>query len=517
MQQATYSEDLQQADVLCVYGEDIEELYQEYSPWLLENPEHFLIFLHPPSDHLTRFILSEKGREFYKHRHVRIFAIEKDHEEEIFKQIAWEFVFLRCHYVINSDAQQALFDKLAFYQSAIHLIASDYSDLGIGVFKNFLANAQLLSRSKHGAALYNEFKNTPAIICGAGPSLNQDLELLKKVSDRALIFGGGSSLQLLSQAGITPHFGAVIDSCAPVKRFLHQSNFEMPLFFQNRVSSELLSHAHGPLLWMRSNGNYPIEDWLMSYLEISTPVFDAGWNVVTFSCALAKAFGCDPIILVGADLACDEQSIYSPGIDAKPDAQEFFSIKNRQGQRVLTKRDFLMASHWLEAFANKHDNRRFINCSSQGIDIEGFVNRSFKEVVENELTLQRDLYNEVSAKVAVASDSFCDNYLLQRGVAQIAASLKRCDSFCLQLIKRLEKTYPELPKKDGEFLFLEVQLEEELVFEKIIQPLWGIWHYVLERQDINDPQWEFGRYINRLLFYKKIIDQYKSILKLLEN
>jgi hypothetical protein len=506
--------DLPQCDVVVVYGEDLQKNYREYQPWLEESEQRYLLLLSEDGDEATERIVSESGKEMISHPQVRVFFLTPSQEEEIYKQIAWEFLFLKFHYVdsLMTKREKEIFSKLTYYQSGIHLLASDYSDLGLKVFANFFQNMTHLDAIKEGFSLYRKFEGIPAIICGAGPSLGENIEQLKKVSQEALIFAGGTALNLLSKAEIRPHFGAFIDPQFPFDRYLEQSQFDLPIFFQSRSSHDVLLAHQGPLLWMRGNGGLSIEDWLMDHLHISTPAFDGGWCVGSFCLALAYVLGCDPIILVGVDLACSGERVYAKGVEEKIGPQ-FFPKKNKYGKEVMTKTDFLMAADWIEKFVIKHRDRTFLNAGKGGLGFQGIADLSLPEIAEKHFKNREDLFGRVHAEIVKAEPLCKEEYPLKEGLDQILSSLKRCQKICEQMLVKLENTFPHLPENDGEFRLHEVELEEELAFGKIIAAVWNIWKHVLLRNHPHDPNWEFGKYINRLLFYKNVIDSYLKVIE----
>ena len=76
---------------------------------------------------------------------------------------------------------------------------------------NILANTPTIIRSPGVKRLFNRFENLPAIIVGAGPSLDKNVTLLREVKDRAVIIAVDRTLGLLLPLGITPHLVPSID------------------------------------------------------------------------------------------------------------------------------------------------------------------------------------------------------------------------------------------------------------------------------------------------------------------
>ena len=85
---------------------------------------------------------------------------------------------------------KAIFSKL---QMGVELTLCHYRDYGTAQMKNVFSNFLFNHSIKKAEDLFGKFHGIPAIICGAGPSLTRHIETLKNISDRALIFGGGSA------------------------------------------------------------------------------------------------------------------------------------------------------------------------------------------------------------------------------------------------------------------------------------------------------------------------------------
>ncbi len=274
-------------DIVCLYGGDFGEVYPEVAKWLNQKQERRLLCILEESDHIQALFQDSRVR----------FVFTGD--EESFKQAAWEFVFLKFSYLALGPSEQKkraeeLFSKMRHYQSGVHLVASDFRDFGVRILSNVYANMPKFCDAKRGRALFNRFKGIPAIICGAGPTLEREIGALRKLQNNALLFAGGSALNILAQEKITPHFAASIDPDPPHERLKGQASFSSPFFYQSRVSQELLASIHAPLLWMEGSGGYPIEEWLQKECGIEESTFDGGWNVATFCTALSVELGCNP-------------------------------------------------------------------------------------------------------------------------------------------------------------------------------------------------------------------------------
>lgn len=222
---------------------------------------------------------------------------------------------------IVEEQPTAAFEKFKQMLEAKHrlasLILSDAADFGAGVARNAKINLAKPHRSL--LDLKNALKGIPAVLVGAGPSLEENGHLLP---EHAIIFAGGHALQKLKRA---PHFGALID-----KNPLEFTNTGFPLCIQPRVSP-----VDGEIL-MAPDSHFPILG----------ETFDGGWTVGNFMAAIAVYFGCNPIICVGMDYCTRAGKKYAFD-DRIVDSQE----------------DWLASVEWLKNLSKNHPQTTFLNAS----------------------------------------------------------------------------------------------------------------------------------------------------------
>jgi hypothetical protein len=464
-----------ESDLVCLYGlEGIEE----YQKWLEEKEERLLLIL-------------EDEREFFQPHHPRIhfFFLPPGDEEQVFKQIAWDFVFLRFFYAASPQKMRApeLFKQLQKIQDGVHLVASDWSDLGMQVTKNAMKNLKRFSAALSVKPLFGRFQGVPAIICGGGPSLEKNGFLLKELEEKAMIIAGGTALPLLSQRGISPHFAAALCPHPPKERFWGQTHFETPLFYQNRVDPDLLNLAHAVTLCLPDAGSSLIERCFFP-----EEYFEAGWNVVTFSTAIAYALGCNPILFVGVDLAAQNGAIYSSGVEATCEEKKLVETCNEEGNCFFSKRDWLMAREWLSNFAMKRPETLFLNATEGGIGIPGIANIALKDAP---LKISQDFHGRIFA----ALQSLPQNPPVE--FEAVEGSLSRSQKFVNRLLERMEQVFPSPFFEDGQCTLLQVELEEEKIYSTLLAPFWEFWkRIILREEEALHPE------IHRILFFKRILE-----------
>ncbi len=244
-------------------------------------------------------------------------------------QIAWDAVLLEMKIVGEGPFRKMLEEA----HRAAHLLLSDAADFGCQIAKNAYATRHL--NVKDGMQLKGAFANVPAIIVGAGPSLEINGHLLKNLQNRSLIFAGGTALKVIPAR---PHFAGAID-----KEFLKDNPHPTaPLFFQHRM------HPKNFTLFTGEKILFPDSH----YEFLQRERFDSGWTVGTFLTAVATLMGCSPIVFVGMDFCYKEGKKYA---------------NQKKLETCKTPADWIMAKNWMEEWADRHPNIEFLNATEGGV------------------------------------------------------------------------------------------------------------------------------------------------------
>jgi hypothetical protein len=496
--------EIKEIDVLFIFGIGDGALYRSFSTWLKKEEGRFLVFV----EEREELFLKAKDLLLAKDPKVRLFYWKRG-DEEIFQQIAWEFVFLRFGYALSEShfkqTAQEFFIPLEHYHRGVDLLASDSEDMGLKVLTNALRNLAVLPKARLGPSLEGKCAGIPAIVCGAGPSLDREAPLLAGLKEKALIIAGGSSVRALNAHGINPHIFANIDPDPPYRRFLEQDCFEAPFFYQGRFCHSLLEKVQGPLLWMPDSGSYPLEAWLAAEIGVFAERFDGGWTVANFCTSLAAHLSCDPIIFIGMDFSCGPNAIYASKIAGDENRNALIELEK---DKLYSKRDWLMSAEWTASFAKKHDGFQWINTSASGIDLPGIERRELSEVIES-MPGQFDISGIVHSLVTDASSSQVTSEKVANVRKRVKESFEKCLGICDGLLKVWEKHYPHSPLEKGEYAILDIELEQEICHRHFLLPLWNVWKRPILRSSFHP----LGQHVHRLLFFRKAIETHLTLLK----
>ncbi|HEB9994149.1 motility associated factor glycosyltransferase family protein [Campylobacter jejuni] len=265
------------------------------------------------------------------------------------------------------------------------------SDLSFECYSHLLQNIPSMLESIPFQRILSERKNKfeNAIVVSAGPSLAKQLPLLKAYQDKAVIFCADGALSMLEKEGIVPDYVTNLDFTDLAMKFFQNK--------ENKTSLNILSCAtHPNLVHFLDNKSVILRDDPL-YQRFNLNDFgyiDTGTHVSHFSYTLALALGFKNIIMIGQDLAFDEEgNSHSKGFDF---GEKFSGEENIDKLKVpayagkgevlthITWNDYRIKLEYL--FACNDQKAKFYNATEGGARINFTEELSFKECCEKLLT-----------------------------------------------------------------------------------------------------------------------------------
>ncbi|ECR0774815.1 motility associated factor glycosyltransferase family protein [Campylobacter coli] len=239
----------------------------------------------------------------------------------------------------------------------------------------------------------NKFEN--AIVVSAGPSLTKQLPLLKAYQDKAVIFCADGALSMLEKEGIVPDYVTNLDfTDLAMKFFQNKENLKQSIIALECATHPNIVHslkAENCMIVLRNKALYQrfnLNDF--GYI-------DTGTHVSHFSYTLALALGFKNIIMIGQDLAFDEEgNSHSKGFDF---GEKFSGEENIDKLKVpayggkgevlthITWNDYRIKLEYL--FACNDQKAKFYNATEGGARINFTEELSFKECCEKLLTKEK--------------------------------------------------------------------------------------------------------------------------------
>ncbi|MBK7947287.1 MAG: DUF115 domain-containing protein [Deltaproteobacteria bacterium] len=173
-------------------------------------------------------------------------------------------------------------------------------------------NGRRIAESADFGRMAGAFRGKPAVIAAAGPSLDKQLPLLRAQRDRVVVIAIGQTLKALRRAGIEPDLVHVLESkdvsqqltgagetrdlCVALTPDAHSAIYDVPV----------------RALFTATTGASPMGTWIAKATG-ETRFTMGGGTVAQGAVGLAVLMGCNPILLIGQDLAFTEGRAYAAG------------------------------------------------------------------------------------------------------------------------------------------------------------------------------------------------------------
>lgn len=510
-----HSLDLHLATVIFVYGLGLGYYYEAAKAWLKQHPHHALIFLEEDLSVIFRLCETDLGWQLLKDPQVQVIFLRDSHSNKsIFNELTWSYYetsyiisCLRFYQEANPEGFLQLQHEINYHFERKKVVVDEYLNLGVVFFRNFYPNLLELPHAYWGNGLFNCFSQVPAIICGAGPSLNKNLHLLSKLKDRALLFAGGSALNALIPKEIIPHFGVAIDpNIYQYSRVAVTQPYTIPFFYRSRLFHEALTAITGPRLYLNGEGGYATPNWFEQQLDIEGEELDGGHNVVNFSLQIARALGCNPIILIGTDLAFTNEEYYANGIAANLNlTEEDLKIHTPENPAVLTKDIYgkpiytlwkwITEAEWISDFAKNYPDLTIVNATEGGLGFQGIPNLLLKEAAEKFLQQPR---SEI-AKIGEEIQKYSLNHITKDDIIELLQKMKESlDHSVLLFSKMLEEIDLMMDQieqgnlfppnlRSSAMMLLESDIEEEIAYSYLLE-IFGKIFIHLHHRNIQDLQ-----------------------------
>lgn len=272
--------------------------------------------------------------------------------------------------------------------------------------------------------LFGKFKDMPAVIVSAGPSLDKNVKWLSMSEGKVIIISVDTAVRTLLNNNIKPDFILSLDPL--VENYYHLEGLENQLKDSCLVANpvtypEIIKKYKGSVLIMTYCD--PLIQWFERFIDEKGET-TVGGSVATSAFDFAYRLGGNPIILIGQDLsfyggrAYTEGSYYNQRWIEEVNGSETLSIKH--GTTVLsetgteaddffsglvtTSRKMLSWKRWFEIMIGK-GKMECINATEGGVNIEGAVEMPLSEAVNKwckEDICAKDIIREYISKVKMS-------------------------------------------------------------------------------------------------------------------
>jgi len=237
---------------------------------------------------------------------------------------------------------------------------------------NTVKNLPHLVRHPGINAFEGVFPDKPAIVVGAGPSLNRALPLLKKRTDHFVIIATGTALIPLRKAGIRPDLVVAVDGSHLIGPQFDTSCDDLLFACSSLVYSDVTDRFRG--LFSGGLEASPLDHWIDEHIAPRGMLY-AGGTVTCSAMFLAAQMGCNPVCTVGLDLCFDEDGTTHAAnsmYDGRKLAKHVLEpVPGNRQHEVFTTAQFKCYIDLVSEFVRKTPKTTFININAGGARIDG--------------------------------------------------------------------------------------------------------------------------------------------------
>jgi hypothetical protein len=424
--------------------------------FLSEHPDMFFSLYEPNPDAFCHFIMNRRLDDLPLRRLKSLYVPFKDTEAE---GNTIDF-FNRYHdrpFFVTLPAYERLFkeeyDKYkTFFTDAIGMILSNrYTTLAfekrwtINSMLNFVTNLYNRNIFNHEEGM---FKDKPAILVAAGPSLEDEYENIRRLKEegKAYIFTVGSAIKGLIKNGIEPHGAISMDpgefTYLTFKEIIDNKITTIPHIYGTSVGFQAVRNYPGPQLFMTMDKDHVTPYFLKNDDGTPTGMVNDAPTVAITAFQLLCLQGFNPIILVGQNLGFRNSQNYAKGIeyeaaggsekrDHMATASEIANIKYTEdvyGEEMQTSKMYNLFRKSLEYVINLFPGRTFINTTRGGAKIKGTSFSELDSLMQDRL-MERVVDEEWLEKIKLGGYDM--KYLIARK--------KKMSTALMHLKRRLEE------------------------------------------------------------------------------
>ncbi|MBN1041176.1 motility associated factor glycosyltransferase family protein [Clostridium botulinum] len=383
---------------------------------------------------------------------------------------------------INADYIEELYEEID--KDLFQFISNIATEVAFSQMwlNNTIRLLECINKIPNIKSIEERFSNVPVVIVSAGPSLEKNMELLKKLENKALIVAVGSAVNILEKKNISPHVIMGFDGQEMEARIFQSLKNTKPIFiFGPSIHYKAVESYSGLKMSLILNNDIPMIRFYEK-LGVEVDALDCGPSVSNIAMVFAHYIKAPQIMLIGQDLAYTNGVRYADGgihnhkVSNEENLKKYGYDKaiDIHGEEVYTKGDLIGIKNWFEEYLKVYkDEIKVYNCTEAGLPIKGAENMKFRDAIDKfcvkEFHIYDELVNICTSMDKEKSDDFTNLISIYKKEIQelLDLSEKRLEKL-YKLIKEYDKK--TFSKKLKEFLKLCDEIEDFDIFRVFVEP-----------------------------------------------
>ncbi len=245
---------------------------------------------------------------------------------------------------------------------------------------NILKNIRYLKNSNSLPDIKTKMPTQlPAIIVAAGPSVEKNIEELKKSKGKAVIFAVDRILDYLLDSGLEPDFVVTLDPAKPIGYFTRREDVEIPMISFMQTSHEVLQRHKGKKIFCNCSS---FLDMAYQGNQKEVPETFSSTSVATVAFTVCVDLGFQTIILVGQDLAYDGKVSHAGKVEEFCGDHNDVMVQDIYGNQIKSRYDWQNFLIWYQDMIQLNSYLTVIDAKQAGAKIQGAIVMPLQEAVQ---------------------------------------------------------------------------------------------------------------------------------------
>lgn len=260
-------------------------------------------------------------------------------------------------------------------------------------------------------SLFEKYPKYPALIISSAPSLDQNIDAIKKLADKAVFITVDSAVPALVKQGIEPDFIISIDPQPHIIEHINKSFSHLKSILIRSITSYDTDCGVPTFLSLNS---HPISQLIEElYPETIGDISSKTGTVAGDALQFAIKIGCAPIYITGMDFSFPRFNIYARGTAYQNRFALFFSnrfkpvetfnadyiFKNSGNVRnygVNTRKSFLQYKEQTQNLIQDIKNIDIFHVYKEGIALNTKVINNCEQIINNSKKIEKTLFTKLS-------------------------------------------------------------------------------------------------------------------------
>ena len=303
-------------------------------------------------------------------------------------------------YYINGNYEELFPEEVTKFITDLRVYMKDievgwnttvrYTDINA---KNVFHNLHYLAEGYNAKDLWGILpEDVPVIVVSAGPSLNKNIQDLKKAVGKACIIATDTAMKPLLNAGIIPDLFVIVDGLKPTVLFEHKDISKTPMLTMTGVSIPSMKLHKGKKFFYYNGEGFESEILFELSRKMgrdrTLPNIPTGGSVATTAYSFGIQMGAKTVILVGQDLAMTGNKTHADGTfqdkmqEIDTDSGEYFEVDAIDGGKVLSRADFKLYLDWFEKYIKEWTAITTVDATEGGALIHGSKIMTLKKAIQ---------------------------------------------------------------------------------------------------------------------------------------